>query len=544
MKRGKLLTIFYKPADGGTPALRDLMEADHPKDLRPSELHPRDLTNLQGPSGAPFLDPGSTQRHALQVSRRTPHPPRNPSELLPGLERAPDMLRGTRAAEVQESRQAIGRQLAAVIAGGPVAFHPGGEGPVMVNTETGEVLEDEGAAFAALLHLAAEDENHVAGLMEQDGGGTFFGGMALWKSSLRLDPNWMETFRRRSRSRARLALRAMMEALPDDEKMARRFGWKHRLTLKLLTLTMPRIRGKSQIEEVRRLQLAWALFRKRDFWKDRSHGGMKGVEDAIDADGSHVHAHVLILSRFFQRDELREEWRECVDSATRQAYGFGLAEDAVAVVDIRTVTRRTRGPRPDRCTLDEALDETTKYVTKPSDFLTPDDRGRTVPRETLLEICRVPRWPRMFELLGKARFRLKKARSTGSKLAQAALAALVSIHRAYLTAGPSCLPPDLRAELADRGAFDVDDDASCLRRTVEHLIDLSKSGRPRGKPPSWRELMGAIPFGDWLQMVANRAKRGRGFRIRWILDHHPRGIFAVFDGSVLVNPDPVYADGM
>lgn len=56
--------------------------------------------------------------------------------------------------------------------------------------------------------------------------------------------------------------------------------------------------------------------------------------------------------------------------------------------------------------------------------------------------------------------------------------------------------------------------------------------------------MGAIPFGDWLQMVANRAKRGRGFRIRWILEHHPRGIFAVFDGSVLVNPDPVYADGM
>lgn len=478
------------------------------------------------------------------MTRRSAPPPRNPSDLLPGLDRNPDILRGTKAAQVQESRQAIGRQLAEALAGGPVEILVGDDGPVMVDTGTGELLEGEAAAFAALLQLAAEDGNHAAGLLEQDGGGNYFGGMALWKSSLRLDPNWMETFRRRSRTRARGALRAMMEALPEQEKLARRYGWKHRMTLKLLTLTMPRIHGKSQLEEVKRLQAAWALFRKRDYWKALAHGGMKGVEDAIDADGSHVHAHVLILSRFFQRDELREEWRECVDAATRQVYGFGLSEDAVAVVDIRTVTRRAGTGRPDRCSLDEALDETTKYVTKPSDFLNPDENGRTVPRETLLEICRVPRWPRMFELLGKARLRLKKGRSSGSKLAQAALAALVSIHRAYLTAGPSCLPPDLREVMADRGVFDTDDDAESLRRLVSSLIEVSKSGRPRGKPPSWRELMGVIPFGDWLQTIVTRAKRGRDFRIKWLLEHHPRGIFAVFDGSVLMNPDPVYADAM
>jgi hypothetical protein len=471
--------------------------------------------------------------------KRWKQTPLAPSELLPGLEQHPDTIRRSKAAEVQKNRQDLGMRLAAVLAGGPITIHETERGPVIVNKETGEVLEDEASAYAALLQLAAADENHLAALMAQDGGGAFFGGTALWKSSLRVDPNWMEAFRRRSRQRANLALRKMMEALPPEEKAARANGWRHRLTLKLLTLTMPHASGKSQLQEVERFQAAWTLFRKRDFWKARCWGGVKGVEDALSPDGSHVHGHVLNLSRFLEPVQLREEWRECVDQATRTLYGWGLAEDCPVIVDVRIVTKRGRA-RAGGCELEEALQETCKYVTKPSDFLEPDEDGRTVDAGTILEVCQVQRWPRMFELLGEARMRGKKA-TTGRERADAALAALVSIHRAYLTAGPMAIPENLRVELADRGAFDVEDDQESLRRVVAGLRDLAERGPKRERPPTWRELLGRIPFGDWLRLVVKRCERGRKFRMRWLLEHNPTGIFCVFDGSVLTNPDKMYA---
>jgi hypothetical protein len=146
----------------------------------------------------------------------------------------------------------------------------------------------------------------------------------------------------------------------------------------------------------------------------------------------------------------------------------------------------------------------------------------------------------MFELLGEARMRGKKA-TTGRERADAALAALVSIHRAYLTAGPMAIPENLRVELADRGAFDVEDDQESLRRVVAGLRDLAERGPKRERPPTWRELLGRIPFGDWLRLVVKRCERGRKFRMRWLLEHNPTGIFCVFDGSVLTNPDKMYA---
>lgn len=495
------------------------------------------VPNHQGPPSGPFSLASMPQLDddcGMTARRQTPT---RPSDLLPSLDAHPETIKGSEAAKVQRTRQEIGRRLAAVLAKGPVEILDGEIGPSLVCTESGEILDDEAAAFAAMLHLTAGDDNHFAGRMDQDGGGAFFGGSALHKFSLRIDPNWGESYRRRSRARGREAYRKMRESLPPEEKLAIEKGWAHRLTSKLLTLTMPRAHGKSELQEMERFQRAFSLLRKRDYWKAKVWGGVKGVEDALDADGSHVHGHLLILSRYLDRERMREDWRECLDRATWEGYGYGLAEDCPVIMDIRIIKKKSTAERPGLIDFDDAINEVSKYVTKPSDFLEPDEHGRTVPRETLLGICRVPRWPRMFELLGECRGRIRKATTKATERAQAALAALASIHRAYLTGEPLPIPPCLRQELADRGAYDTDDDADCIKRLIRGLRDMVDRPPPRPKVATWRELLGVIPFQDWLQTIMERAERGRKFRMKWLLEHNPNGIFCLFDGRTLTNPD-------
>ena len=143
---------------------------------------------------------------------------------LAGLELTQEVILSTDAAGKQAARRDAGLELAAALLDGPLEWVNTEDGPAVMNTETGELVEDRSAAFAALLAFAADESNHVTGLLDDGQGGTFHAGSALWKSSLRLDPNWMEVMRRRSRGRAHHAMRRMMDGLTTDEKLARQYG--------------------------------------------------------------------------------------------------------------------------------------------------------------------------------------------------------------------------------------------------------------------------------------------------------------------------------
>jgi hypothetical protein len=452
---------------------------------------------------------------------------------LTGLELVPEVLLSCDAAGIQQSRRKNGLDLAAALLGGELEWVNTEEGPAVLNRDTGELVEDRSAAFAALLAFAADESNHITGLLDDGQGGTFHAGAALWKSSLRLDPNWMETMRRRSRARALQAMRRMMDGLSKTEKLARHFGWRQRLTLKLVTLTMPHITGAATYEETKRINRALTLLKKREIWRGVA-GGIKGVEDALDFEGPHVHAHLLILSGFMDRPDLVEAWRECLDLATRDAYGFGLAEDCSVVVDIRQVKRKPNG-RPGVVSWEDALAEVTKYVTKPADFLKRDDQGRQVPREVLLEICEVRRWPRMFELLGRCREQAAKAQERPD----AAQAALVSIHRAYSTGTPIQIPPGVGWELV--AGWDIEADGPDeLRKSIVHALkEREKEGPTRIRPPSWRDLMDTTGLPEWLRIMAERFRRGKQFRMDQLLAANPSAWLVTFDGQAFgTEPTP------
>lgn len=456
---------------------------------------------------------------------------------LPGLELTSEVIFSTEAAARQVSRRETGLELAAALLDGPLEWAETEDGPAVINTATGELVEDRSAAFAALLAFAADESNHAAGLLDDGHGGTFHAGTSFWRSSLRLDPNWMEAMRRRSRNRAAEAMKMMMDGLSTEEKLARKEGWRQRLTLKLLTLTMPHHEATDTLSEVRRINKALELMKKRIWWKSTVAGGIKGVEDALDADGPHVHVHMLILSRFVDREELIEEWRYCLDQATRDLYGFGLAEGCVPFVDVRQVRKKGTGKAGESIGWEDALNETTKYVTKPADFLRPKD-GRKIPRQVLLDICEVRRWPRMFELLGRCRNASHAAKA--SSLADAAAAALDSIHRAYLTRTLPKLPPETGWEYVEAWDHEVDGPEEKRKMIVAALKAREKEGTKRPRPPSWRDLLDQISLPEWLSLMAERFRRGKMFRIRQLLDQNPSAYLVAMNGRAYgCLPDPM-----
>ena len=448
---------------------------------------------------------------------------------LPGLELTQEVLLSTDAALKQAARRSAGLELASALLDGPLEWMQTEDGPAILNTETGELVEDRSAAFAALLAFAADESNHVTGLLDDGQGGTFHAGSALWKSSLRLDPNWMEVMRRRSRGRAHSAMRRMMDGLTKDEKLARHYGWKQRLTLKLITLTMPHLAGANSLDETKRINVALTLLKKRAIWSDTMAGGVKGVEDALDYDGPHVHAHMLMLSTFLDRPQLVEAWRDCLDLATWQIYGYGLAEDCPVVVDVRQVKKKPNG-RPGVVSWEDALAEVTKYVTKPSDFLKPDELGRKIPRSVLLELCEVRRWPRMFELLGRCRDARKA--SQASERPDAAQAALDSIRRAYLTGATIRIPDGIGWELVECWDLQHDGPDELRKSIIAALKERGRDGPKRIRPPSWRDLLDQISLSEWLGIMADRFRRGKTFRIGQILDANPSAYLVTFSGQV------------
>lgn len=454
-------------------------------------------------------------------------PDRSPkTRPMDGLELTPEVIHSTTAAIRQCSRREIGLKLADHLLGGELQFVDLEDGPAVVNCETGELVEGREAAFAALLAFAGDPSNHAAGIFDDGAGGTYHGGTSFWRSSLRLDPNWIEAMRRRSREKARTAMRKMMDGLSTAERCARRYGWRQKLTLKLLTLTMPHHAGTDTIGELKRLNHALTLLKKRAFWCTAVVGGIKGVEDALTAKGPHVHAHMLILSRYLDRARLVEEWRECLDAATWEAYGHGLSEDCPVIVDIRAV-RKKGGKGDDSISWEDALNETTKYMTKPSNFLQGED-GEKIPREALLALCEVKRWPRMFELLGRCREAYKQA--TPQEMATAATAALDSIRRAYLTGEPSEVPRSVTWEWVEGWDHETDGSEE-MRIFVVNSLKLRESGAlSRGRPPSWRDLLDTLSLSEWLAMMAGRFRRGRMFRLNQILRNNPSAYLVTFNG--------------
>lgn len=441
-----------------------------------------------------------------------------------------DLVRGltgeTLAVVEADGRQALARVPEDWQGRGRLAWEAG----LVIDPETGEAEPAElvepacpGEArayrYATLLTLAAAPGNQVAGAFRDAQGEGWDGAGSLWRSSLRLDPGWMEALRRRSRARLRDAWARMMRQLPPEEVTARAKGWRHRLTTKLVTFTLcPALDRHTEAQPtlVRWLNLALRELGDAEAetsWSKALWAAGKGIESKIHVDGAaHVHAHLLALTRYLKQDVLTCEWYAAQVRALRrlcreQRRPVPVGPWPCLQVDLRAV--RSKDPREGDATWQEAIEEVSKYITKPEDFTELSEAGSW----RLLETCEVERWPRMFELLGAARSSARRAASLDT----------------------SCISA-LREELSDLLTQGREEDEPLQAAEDEHptLKSLrsrcAEDARRRERPPSWRDLMGTLDLSDWLNEMVMRARRGWKFRITQIMNLYPQSELWTLEG--------------
>lgn len=367
---------------------------------------------------------------------------------------------------------------------------------VLVDTASGEILDaPPGEAieerFALLHSLSAEPSNHWTGEGRDHAGRAYDAAGSLWRPPSRLSPNTMEARRRHSRRSAREGVARLERTITLGERFMMEKGYRGRFAWTFLTLTQPRISGEADWASIQRGNRAFDLFRKREAFKSRVRGGPKGLEAPLDCNGAHAHLHLLLLMRYWDWKALREEWRSCVDQAMKESIGSGLSEEASVMVDIRLVRSRGR-LRDGEILLEDAVQEVCKYVTKTENFVTvrPDGSVEGLAPERILALENIARWPRMFELLGKARASKKLPVREADGF----------LDTASIFDGKGKAPHDPVIAIHAHGGDD---------EGAESVDPDPPRPQARARPPSLRALMQTLSLSDWLQVAMARVEVGR-----------------------------------
>lgn len=347
-------------------------------------------------------------------------------------------------------------------------------------------------------HWAAEDLTTV------DNDGELYQGRGqLYSCNSFLCPHCQKMKRGRSYRNAKAAI----ERLKPNDKTER---WC------LLTLTMPTLPDTDPIKAIRIFNRAFALFRKRKFFKDTVRAGIKGVElvPKPDVMGYHAHGHIAILTKFLERGQLVPVWTNCIEKAFKEqaveiewnagesrAYREGdvtrlQSTGAHAVVDIRAI-RSKRDPRGLK--VETAISETVKYVSKPQDLV-------NLPAEHLQIIAEFEmggnRWPRMVERLGEAR--PPKQDTAGEATISNEAQASGSVHV--------------------KGISDGEGDET----------ESEELGEPLEKRPTMKELFKNpfVVWDDWVNELDRRWEKAFEFRRQQLIQHYPAAKFSNCYGQV------------
>jgi hypothetical protein len=236
-------------------------------------------------------------------------------------------------------------------------------------------------------------------------------------------------------------------------------------------------------------QRAWSLLRKRRFWVSAVRAGVKGVEFTVTPNGYHVHAHLLLVSRWIAHAELRAEWTHCVSKAwgERGHYVKFNTPTGEAIVDVRLVRNR-RGSSSSVVSVEAALQEVSKYITK-------SETWDAVPDADLVAIAEVRRWARLFEVFGDMRVSAVSVNEPARTVD--AGAAVASLDTPYLSDGSP----------GEREAVRVRADA---------LIDVALR----------------VDRLTWLAILSRRFAERRAYRRAALVERYPLAVFESLAGEV------------
>jgi hypothetical protein len=279
------------------------------------------------------------------------------------------------------------------------------------------VASDDAEAVFCGLQLAESvaDGNLFVGFgMTSRTGDTFTGRGNLVGTSSRLDTFYLK----KQAKQGRVDINRYLSAIELRTGEQWRF----------LTLTMPKLKGREFGDVMKVFDDAFKYLRDtRHFWKKKVRAGVKSKEFTLgdewekqgrrwtlDADGFHVHAHLIVASEWIENRkinpktganyhrELAEEWKKAlVKSARRNGAEIEFnTGDALPIVDVRLI--KNKATDVGDVSLKDAIAETAKYITKQG-VLENLDAGE------VMAINRYLKGKRMIEPLGDANRRKGKS---------------------------------------------------------------------------------------------------------------------------------------
>jgi hypothetical protein len=309
----------------------------------------------------------------------------------------------------------------------------------------------------------------------------------------------------------------------------------------LITLTIPTIPA-SKLDLLQSLLLlldTWRRFTKTDFYSTHIIAGVKGVEFTLgdpkrleregrewlaDIDGWHPHLHLVTRGPWINanrdkegKDGLRQVWTSCYKAACAEFHITPTinTKDGFLNCHLRYATQRkkekTRGTIP----LESAIIEACKYITKFDSWL-------KIPESQLLAIANIPRWPRMFELIGRCREEPQPSTPLvttvgATQLNPLAIAArrkkTVRIHNRAMREIMRSYFNSTNLSAADSSPPECQKLPSSLRETGRMMIE-------QGKREEWRALL------------ATKVKKVQEFRRAQLARMYPFAVFRTLDGQV------------
>jgi hypothetical protein len=288
----------------------------------------------------------------------------------------------------------------------------------------------------------------------------------------------------------------------------------------LTTLTMPTLPAKDAplFVTLEIVYEAWRAFTKTGTWGRLSRASVKGVEFTLgrrhieegrewdaECDGYHVHIHLLAVARWIDAGTLRREWSKCLLAAWHsRGIEQGInTRDGLAVCHLRLVTNRKVRKSGSVISMDGAVCEVAKYITKAESFL-------TIPEQQLIEVAGVRRWPRMFELLGGCR----SPRSSGR--------------------GDQDATGEAATDYLDTKNLSAAGDA--LR---EQMKEALRASRPRSLPLRQRglELLLSGEWERWNEELTAHVAVQRSYRRLMLSESFPSATFRALDGEVWYGGD-------
>ena len=185
---------------------------------------------------------------------------------------------------------------------------------------------------------------------------------------------------------------------------------------RFITPTMPQLRGCSFAQTAKVYDDALVNLRNnKKFWK-KIRAGVRSREftngNKIERqktkrewtldDGYHYHTHWIVLSTWLENRkghyrEFAELWKVALEKSAK-ANGVVLefdTEDGLPIIDIRLIVDRRDVDNDAEISLEKAIQETAKYITK-------QDSLGELPVDQLIEISEFLRGKRMIEPLGEA----------------------------------------------------------------------------------------------------------------------------------------------